>query len=837
MQKMIFLKKFVFAFSYDGFDIEYEKSYAFPIRVILKKGNTVARFMEKPQISTVIFSKQFAAEGLMNPPKIDIMKIGKSFFLKMILIYRCISGKDVSMKKFLSAFLAAVLTLGLVACKPNTTDQTTASTSSSSTSSTSDTQKPEQPSVNAVFDESKIVFSFAAISDIHIGRDTNNVEENKFKSALLQLKEQAAKHDADGIDAVLAVGDLFEGSGYGGSNTSGNLSSYKQIYQSVFNPTEVPMIHTEGNHDLKWDHTAKSVAAEHNAMFGQNYFLTDIDKNALAAEGNRHCVVNGYHILTLLPVTSTNVSYTQGTKNWLDQTLSEITAADPDAYVIVLTHPMIYDTVYGSTLGREPGTSLTDMWATSDLTDILSKYNQVITFGGHLHFPINDPRTIMQTSFTSLGCGSVNYMAIEDGKYENMASVTTMKDNTEYSQGLLCQIDENGNMRITRMDFYNETVIGTPWEIAHPSADGSHLAKFGKDRGNAENNQKPVLSGMEVIKGAPNASGKQSVSIEFGAATDDTFAHHYTLEFKMAGKTRRTFNILSDFYRVKSPDEMKKKFTHTIGLLSPNDYEVILTAYDSWGAASESLSVQFKVDGKTEDTAKKAEVYADFSFENGTVTDTRNNVTVKSNTATVKKTQVSFGGKTAEMDALVIGAAGQNAICSFTNLKTEADVTAFAEDGFCVEAFYVMGQKGPAVQGVICGTEAGGWGLAEDKTGKPYFITGMIGNAYNAGSYAKAASSETELVHVIGVYDFKNQKQLIYVNGVLQQEQAIKNGYCPGKGSAFNMFCLGADVKPDGSAGDFISPNMTMVDAKIYSGTLTEAEITAAYNTAAASVK
>ncbi|MBR6743857.1 MAG: metallophosphoesterase [Clostridia bacterium] len=501
------------------------------------------------------------------------------------------------MKKFLSAFLAAVLTLGLVSCKPNPTDQTTASTTASSTNS--DTQKPEQPNVNAVFDESKIVFSFAAISDIHIGRDTNNVEENKFKSALLQLKEQAAKHDADGIDAVLAVGDLFEGSGYGGTNTSGNINSYKQIYQSVFNPAEVPMIHAEGNHDLTWDSTAKNVAAEHNAMFGPNFFLTDVDKDALAAEGNRHCVVNGYHILTLLPVTSTNVSYTQGTKNWLDKTLSEITTADPDAYVIVLTHPMIYDTVYGSTLGREPGTSLTDMWATSDLTPILSKYNQVVTFGGHLHFPINDPRTIMQTSFTSLGCGSVNYMAIEDGKYENMASATTMKDNTEYSQGLLCQIDENGNMRITRMDFYNKAAM-EPWEISHPTADGSHLTKYGKDRGNAENNQAPALSGIEAIMGTPSATGKQSVTIQFDAATDDTFAHHYTMEFKKAGKTRRTFNILSDFYRVSDPAQMKKSLSHSLGSLSPDDYEVILTAYDSWGAASEPISFKFTVAGVTE---------------------------------------------------------------------------------------------------------------------------------------------------------------------------------------------------------------------------------------------
>jgi hypothetical protein len=151
--------------------------------------------------------------------------------------------------------------------------------------------------------------------------------------------------------------------------------------------------------------------------------------------------VNGYHIITLLPVTYTDVTYTQATKDWLDRTLAEITSENPNAYVIVLTHPMIYDTVYGSTLGREQGSTLKDMWVTSDLTDILSKYNQVITFGGHLHFPLNDPRSIMQTAFTSVGCGSVSYMAIEDGGYENMASLTAMKDKFEFSQGLICQID------------------------------------------------------------------------------------------------------------------------------------------------------------------------------------------------------------------------------------------------------------------------------------------------------------------------------------------------------------------------------------------------------------
>ena len=495
------------------------------------------------------------------------------------------------MKKILSLLLAAILTFSLAACNTTPPESTTGSTTESSSSE--NTSSGNEIDTTKVFDETKIVFSFAAISDIHIGNDANNVEENKFKSALLQIKEFAAKNDADGIDAILAVGDLFEGSGYGGDNAL--MVEFKNIYESVFDPKETPMIHTPGNHDLKWDSTAKNVAALQNALLGDDYFLTDVDKNILATEGNRHCVVNGYHIITLLPVTSTQVSYTQGTKAWLDQTLAQITAEDPNSYVIVLTHPMIYDTVYGSTLGREPGTMLTDMWATSDLTDILSKYNQVITFGGHLHFPLNDPRSIMQTSFTSLGCASVNYMAIEDGKYQEMATQTTMKDKNEFSQGLVCQIDENGNMRITRMDFYNETTIDTPWEISYPTADGSHLTAYGTDRGSAEKNTAPVIS--QNIKAVITPSGTQkSVTIEFGAATDDTFAHHYTMEFKKAGKTLKTFNILSDFYRATSPSEMSDTLTCKIGSLSAAEYEVILTAYDSWGASSESVSLKFTVE-------------------------------------------------------------------------------------------------------------------------------------------------------------------------------------------------------------------------------------------------
>jgi hypothetical protein len=56
------------------------------------------------------------------------------------------------------------------------------------------------------FDEENIVVSFGAISDIHIGE--NEEDGAKFLSAIQQLKAQADKLDADGLDAVVIAGDI-----------------------------------------------------------------------------------------------------------------------------------------------------------------------------------------------------------------------------------------------------------------------------------------------------------------------------------------------------------------------------------------------------------------------------------------------------------------------------------------------------------------------------------------------------------------------------------------------------------------------------------------------------
>ena len=449
------------------------------------------------------------------------------------------------------------------------------------------------------FDEDRIVSSFGVVSDVHID-GAANAPSVKFRKALEQLRDKAAEQDSDGLDAVLVAGDLI-------NNAFSNVANYIQmqyfrnVYESVFNPLEVPMIYTPGNHDtFKWWTSATPSEAKHlSALLGEDYFKTDIDPEAREAMECRHCVVGDVHILCIVPVSASPVTYTPESKAWLDAQLSALTLASPGKYVIVLTHPMIHNTVYGSLLGN--------YWATEDLTPILSKYPQVITFGGHLHFPIADPRSICQGDFTTVGCGSVRYMAIEDGHYEYMRSKTVMKDADDISQGLLMQIDASGDVRLTRMNFSSGGTYGEPWVLAHPAADRSHLKAYNHDSLRAAN-AAPEMGALRLETDVRTRDGLPVTAV-FAKAEDDEFAHDYLVTVTSADTVTLVKKVLADFYRVDDVKDMRGEWRVPLGKLRSGDYTVSVEAFDSWGEGSGKVSASLRVPG--------ADVLLDVPVEQG----------------------------------------------------------------------------------------------------------------------------------------------------------------------------------------------------------------------------
>lgn len=444
--------------------------------------------------------------------------------------------------------------------------------------------------LSPVFDESKIALSLAAISDVHI-EGSSDAYANKFTSALNQLKVKAAESDANGIDGVMVVGDLIQRA------EITMAQNFKALYEDVFKPTEVPMIYTIGNHDMnpKYDWTPSTVA-QSVAMantFGDEYFKTDIDNTMRNNYEARHCVIGGYHILAVTPNGDQPITYSPNVITWLDQQLDAITKTDPNRYVIVLTHPMIYNTIYGSLLGEDGGvwtSTLPNYWATRVLTGVLEKYPQVVSFHGHLHFPINDPRSLWQGKWTALGCGSTRYMAIEPAGWEGISNTpTVMNDANNFSQGYLVQFDVNGNMRVVKMDFFNNGTIGEPYVMQYPDAAGANLAKYNNVTRKAAN-QAPTMSTIDV----KDVKEAETASVTFAAGKDDEFVHHYIVTLFKAGNVVATKKILADFYLHPKTSEMKSSWTVDFGTLSESgQYTVTVVAVDSWDAESAPVSATF----------------------------------------------------------------------------------------------------------------------------------------------------------------------------------------------------------------------------------------------------
>lgn len=460
--------------------------------------------------------------------------------------------------------------------------------------------------LSPVFDESKIALSLAAISDVHI-EGSSDAYANKFTSALNQLKVKAAESDANGIDGVMVVGDLIQRA------EITMAQNFKALYEDVFKPTEVPMIYTIGNHDMnpKYDWTPSTVA-QSVAMantFGDEYFKTDIENTMRNNYEARHCVIGGYHILAVTPNGDQPITYSPNVITWLDQQLDAITKTDPNRYVIVLTHPMIYNTIYGSLLGEDGGvwtSTLPNYWATRVLTGVLEKYPQVVSFHGHLHFPINDPRSLWQGKWTALGCGSTRYMAIEPAGWEGISSTpTVMNDANNFSQGYLVQFDVNGNMRIVKMDFFNNGTIGEPYVMQYPDAAGANLAKYNNVTRKAAN-QAPTMSTIE----AKDVKDNEAASVTFAAGKDDEFVHHYVITLSKGGNVVATKKILADFYLHPNTSEMKSSWTYGFGTLSESgQYTVSVVAVDSWDAESAPVTATFNCGDVT--PSEKVELWED----------------------------------------------------------------------------------------------------------------------------------------------------------------------------------------------------------------------------------
>lgn len=280
-----------------------------------------------------------------------------------------------------------------------------------------------------------------------------------------------------------------------------------------------------------------------------------------------HYVVNGYHFIGVSPDCRKQRNGYSHLLDWLDEQIAIANKDGDNKPVFVTTHNNAVDTVYGS---HEYGDFL--------LGSVLQKYDNVVNFGGHTHFPMLDERSIHQGKYTSLNTQSTSYVELERGKANGPvppnAHISPMGYILEFN-------DDKIDIKRFNMGTGREEKQHMRWSLPTKLTASDFVytdARF--DISNPADDDYPVM---------PSAYGRsENINLRtyliFPKGKDKDFVHNYKIVFS-DGKTQYYF---SDFY--KGLDNPNLEVCIPVYAKSAGLYDVEIYAINSKGLQSKTCT-------------------------------------------------------------------------------------------------------------------------------------------------------------------------------------------------------------------------------------------------------
>lgn len=439
------------------------------------------------------------------------------------------------------------------------------------------------------FDSKNVALTLSVMSDVHIsGSWYQGPSKELFINALNYAREVAQNP----IDAYLFTGDFVDcmnsrgnvllsdkwGHDYDKAKAEQSAREFESLRYCFNNhiPNEAEIIYCLGNHDSTDCNNIARFIEEFSSRdeIGDNknferMYRTDLDLESMR-KGMRHCICKDYHFLCIDIVTD----YAE-TIEFLKKNLDEITQKEPLKYVFVLYHCKTPDTLFASEFDRS------DM--ANAVGELLKNYPQAVLLTGHTHTTICNERAIMQKEYTSVEGSCVSY--VDSNLLRNELNVDHGM-HYKVSEGLLLEIDKCGNLKFTRLDYRNKSIIKDAWVVPAPKADKSHLKAYSPDR--KYQVQKPAFE-----KGADFTLMQLEEGIKITvpkaiANNDDIFRYQITC-YNSSGAAKVYFISSLFCYRM---DERYNE--DTLSAIIPETnlsdiYKMTVTAQDFWFNESEPL--------------------------------------------------------------------------------------------------------------------------------------------------------------------------------------------------------------------------------------------------------
>ncbi len=343
--------------------------------------------------------------------------------------------------------------------------------------------------------------------------DTHNENENIADAAETAYRLFDNDPVYQGVDAFYCLGDFTS------IGTEGDYENYAKTLRASVRE-ETPCVTLLGNHELK-------NKAEYNDLF-KKYF---------GYEPNNVREINGFSCIAFSGERSlTEWTFTPKSLKWFSDAVKKAEKKADGKPVFVFQHPHPWGTVYGSTV-----------WGDPQINVVLNGHANVVDFSGHSHFPLNDPRSINQASYTAVGCGAMARFELDNNGLVGQHP----EGYEEAAQICVVEADADGSVRLRGYDLLSDT-----WICDYYIDNVNEKSTFAYTYKNMKaHDQAPVFPENTTARAQKNEAGEWRLSFDAAKVPDGFIVHEYKIVIRdETGKKIFSRNFINDYYLIGGSD-------------------------------------------------------------------------------------------------------------------------------------------------------------------------------------------------------------------------------------------------------------------------------------------